>query len=268
MANREALEQTLLALAGGSGLCVAFSGGVDSALLVKVACDAGIDVYAVTFHSTLLPAGDLERAAGQAAIYGARHAVLCVDPLEDDAVRYNGRERCYHCKRAMFLALRDYAAAREIGAVADGTNADDLLEYRPGLRALQELGIESPLARLGFTKAEVRALAAELGLDVAERPSSPCLATRFPYGAELTAKALQRCGDAESVLKVSGFPVVRARIHGDLVRIEVPARDLPDVLERGPGIEEALRRLGYRYVTLDLAGYRSGCYDALGTGEE
>lgn len=255
------LQQKLTALSESGKLCVAFSGGVDSALLVKLACDAGLEVFAVTFDSTLQPASNRESAAAQAAGYGALHEVLWVDPLSQPRVRENNRERCYDCKHALFTALIRYAGERGMTHVLDGTNRDDLDEYRPGLRALRELGIHSPLAELGLRKAQVRELAAQVGLDVAQRPSSPCLATRFPYGALLTPEALQQCARGEAALQALGFPVVRLRVHDLLARVEVPGERLADAVENAQKIEECLRTLGYRYVTLDLAGYRSGCYD-------
>lgn len=267
MAERGKLEKALSALAARGKLCAAFSGGVDSALLVKLACGLGLEVHAVTFDSTLQPAQDAARAARQAAEYGARHLILPVDPLAHPLVRSNSRDRCYHCKRALFAALREYAREQGIDAVIDGTNADDLEQYRPGLRALRELSIESPLARLGFTKKDVRALAEEIGLDVARRPSSPCLATRFPYGAVLTPEALDRCGKAEEWMRALGFPVVRVRVHDGLARVEVLPEMLETAAKTAGKIEEGLRRLGYRYVTLDLAGYRSGCYDQMAEGD-
>lgn len=259
--GRAEIEKELSALARGGKLCIAFSGGVDSALLVKLACGLGLDVHAVTFDSTLQPVGDAARAAAQAASYGARHVILRVDPLTDPAVRENSRERCYRCKYALFAALREYARAHEIGAVLDGTNAGDLKEYRPGLRALRELSIESPLAKLGLDKPAVRAVGLEIGLDVANRPSSPCLATRFPYGAVLTPEALERCGLAEARLREAGFDTARVRVHGDLARIELLPAQIPLAAEKSAEIGGMLRRLGYRFVTLDLEGYRSGCYD-------
>lgn len=259
--GRAALEKELSALAKGGKLCIAFSGGADSALLVKLACGLGLDVHAVTFDSTLQPAEDAPRAAAQAASYGARHIILRVDPLADPAVGENSRERCYRCKYALFAALREYARAHGIDAVLDGTNAGDLAEYRPGLRALRELFIESPLAKLGLDKPAVRAMGLEIGLDVANRPSSPCLATRFPYGTILTPEALERCGRAESLLHSAGFATARVRVHGDLVRVELLRDQIPPAAQKAAEISGMLRSLGYRFVTLDLDGYRSGCYD-------
>ena len=261
MGKLEALKKELAPSAGNQKLCIAFSGGVDSALLVKLACDAGIEVYAVTFDSVLQPIGNGAQAAAQARSYGARHEILWTDLLVDPKIRENSRERCYYCKYALFSALWDYAKKQGIHRVADGTNRDDFKEYRPGLRALKELSVESPLAKLGISKAMVREMAAGIGLDAAKRPSSPCLATRFPYGISLTEEALQRCGNGEKVLHEMGFPVVRLRVHGDLARIEVPKTDFLKAVRAAEEINGALQQFGYQYITLDLEGYRSGCFD-------
>lgn len=257
----QTLTETLTQLAAGGGLCVAFSGGVDSSLLVKLACGAGIPVHAVTFDSTLQPAADAPQAAKQAASYGVKHVLLRCDPLSDEVVRMNRKERCYRCKYALFARLREYAAEQGFAAVIDGTNADDLSEYRPGLRALRELSIVSPLAELGITKAMVREFAAEIGLDVAKKPSSPCLATRFPYDTLLTEQELSRAGKAEELLRGFGFLTVRARVHGELLRIEVPLEQLAQAVQCAGELVPAMRALGFSQVTLDLAGFRSGSFD-------
>ncbi|MCI8757159.1 MAG: ATP-dependent sacrificial sulfur transferase LarE [Oscillospiraceae bacterium] len=261
MDKLEALKKELTAPAENRKLCIAFSGGVDSALLVKLSCDAGLDVYAVTFDSILQPIGNGAQAAAQARSYGAKHEILWTDLLADSQIRQNTRERCYYCKYALFSALWDYAKAQGIMRVVDGTNGDDLQEYRPGLRALKELSVESPLAKLGMTKAMVRAMAVEIGLDAASRPSSPCLATRFPYGTSLTEEALQRCGNGEKALHEIGFPVVRLRVHGNLARVEVPKTQLSKTIQEAEKIIGTLQQFGYQYITLDLEGYRSGCFD-------
>lgn len=259
---RENLTARLLELGGAQKkLCLAFSGGSDSALLLRLACDAGLIVTAVTFDSTLQPAGETRRAEQQARECGAMHFVLSLDPLADERVRQNSRDRCYHCKHALFSALCAYAQAHDAGVVLDGTNADDLGEYRPGLRALGELGISSPLAELGIGKAQVRALSAQMGLATADKPSSPCLATRFPYDMPLESAALMRVSAAEETLHRRGFAVVRVRAHGLLARVELPPARFGDFLTVAPEIDSELKRLGFAQVTLDLAGFRSGSFD-------
>lgn len=261
-AQLDKLTAHLKQLADGRRICIAFSGGVDSALLVKAACDADLDVCAVTFRSTLQPQGETEQAAKQAAAYGARHVILDIDPLSVPEVKSNSRERCYHCKRALFRALDEFSLKEGYASVADGTNADDLNQYRPGLKALRELGISSPLADLGFTKGDVRAMAEAIGLDVAARPSSPCLATRFPYGTDLTPEALARVGRAENALHALGLPIVRVRVLDTAARIEVPYDAMGTLAAAAREAGRALRAEGFSYVMMDLAGYRSGSFDA------
>lgn len=264
LARRRALEEWMDESASDD-VVVAFSGGADSSLVLKLACEAarkqGTRVYAVTVHTALHPVGDLEVARQVAGETGAIHRVIAVDELAAAGITENPEDRCYRCKHYLFSRLKELA--RELGApvVMDGTNADDLKVYRPGIRALAELGIASPLKEAGFTKAEVRALAGEYGITVADRPAAPCLATRFPYGTHLTREAMERVEAAEDYLKTFGFYNVRLRVHGDVARIEVDEAALSVVLENRRAITGHLKGLGYRFVTLDLDGYRSGSYD-------
>lgn len=249
----------------GQGICLAFSAGVDSSLLLQLACQeaaaANAQVQAVIFATQLHPAADVQLARQLCAQMGAVLHVVQVDEFDLPAVRYNAPDRCYHCKKELFSQL--IKQARQLGCQVcmDGTNADDLGQYRPGLRALKELGIVSPLAELGITKAQVRQMAEKLGLCVAQRPSSPCLATRLPYGAEVRPELLRRIEQAETQLKEMGFPVVRVRVHGEIVRLEVPLEQLSQVLSRRASIVECVQAQGFGYVTLDLEGFRSGSMD-------
>lgn len=245
---------------------VAFSGGVDSTLLARAALEAKGrgGVLLVTVDIPFLPRRELGWARRVAELLGARHVVLEAE-LGPEVWR-NPRDRCYYCKKAMMGRVIGYAQSiyREF-TVVDGTNADDLKGYRPGVRALRELGVRSPLAELGFTKAEIRALSKALGLPTWDRPSSPCLATRIPYGEEITLEKLRLVEAAEEVVKrVTGARIVRVRLHGGAVaRIEV-GRDerrlffSEEVMDR---VYEELRRLGIPYAALDLRGYRSGSMD-------
>lgn len=260
------LEQltTYLRQQAARGLCVAFSGGVDSAVVLKLACAASRrPVHAVTFHTQLHPASDLALARRLAAEYGARHTVIEIDEFADPRIMQNPPERCYLCKRLLFTALREYAQQEGLGCLLDGTNADDLTAYRPGLRALSELGVLSPLAELGVCKAQVRQLAQQLGIAVAQRPSAPCLATRLPYGAPITRALLERIDRGEELLKSLGFAVVRLRLHGDVLRIEVPKEALARLLAQAETVVQGLKALGFVYITLDLEGFRSGSMDIL-----
>lgn len=246
-------------------IMVAFSGGVDSSLLLAAACEAAKEwngvVYAATVHTRLHPAEDAPAARRVAEETGAEHLVIEIDELEDAGIQNNPVDRCYLCKKYLFTRLQE--RARECGAavILEGTNADDLLVYRPGIRAVKELGIMSPLAELGLTKAQVRAAAEEYGISVSNRPSSPCLATRFPYGTVLSYEKMRLVDIGESFLKGFGFYNVRLRVHDDTARIEVDEKDIPILLEHRQDILNRIRELGFAYVTADLAGFRSGSMD-------
>lgn len=246
---------------------VAFSGGADSALLLKLACDSakenGRKVYAVTVHSKLHPAKDLETAKKTAEELEAEHIVIETDELKDAGILDNPPDRCYRCKKYMFAKVLETAEKLGVSCVLEGTNADDTKEYRPGLRALEELGIISPLKIADLTKEEVRRLAAHYEIRVSDRPSSPCLATRFPYHTRLSYEELEKADIIEQFIRSMGYGNVRARIHGQMVRIEVDASDIGKlVTERAPLIS-MIRRLGYDYVSVDLEGFRSGSQDAV-----
>lgn len=245
---------------------VAFSGGVDSALVLKLACEAaeghGTDVHAVTLQMPMMPEDETSDAGRAAAEYGAIHQILEIDALTGAGIEDNPKDRCYRCKHFMFSGLREFAQSIGIKTVIDGTNADDMKVYRPGIRALDELGIKSPLRDAGLTKADVRALAAEYGIKAADKPSSPCLATRFPYGTRLTPEALKRAADAEAYLRGFDLYNVRVRVHGDTARIESDEDRLAYLLENRKVIAKKLKALGYGHVSLDLEGYRSGSFDA------
>lgn len=247
------------------GLCLAFSGGVDSSLLLKMAvglaAPKGTPVYAVTFNSRLHPACDLENARRVAGEAGGIHVILDIDELEMEAIRNNPPNRCYLCKRQLFERLREFAAGKGIAALAEGTNEDDLHVYRPGIQAVRELGVESPLAQAGLTKAEVRALAAGYGISAASRPSAPCMATRLPYGAALDYAVLKRIEQGEAFLKGFLNGNVRLRLHGDVARIEADREQLSQAAACAGEIVRGLKELGFLYVTLDLEGFRSGSMD-------
>ena len=245
----------------GQGLCIAFSGGVDSAVVLAAACGTGLPVWAVYFETALHPAREREEAGALAKALGAAFAVITVDEFSEAGIENNPPDRCYRCKRLLFTRLAAFAREKGLGALCDGTNENDLHEYRPGLRAASELGIKSPLAELGLTKRQVRALAEERGLPVSGKPSSPCLATRLEYNTPLTRARIERIEKAEEALKAWGFLSIRVRQHGEIARIEVPKPDLPRLLERREEVCRKLEALGFRYITLDLQGLRSGSMD-------
>lgn len=244
---------------------VAFSGGADSSLLLKLACKYAAEskrkVYAVTVQTKLHPPSDVLLAKKVASETGAIHKVLKIDELTEAGIEYNPPDRCYLCKRAIFEKIRELAKTLEVGTILEGTNADDLHQYRPGIRALRELEIISPLADCGVTKAEVRHLAAELGISVAERPASPCLATRLPYGTRIAYELLEKIDAGEKYLRSLGFYNVRVRVHGDTARIEVDAEDICRIVEQRKELIEHMKTLGFVYVTIDLEGFRSGSMD-------
>lgn len=255
---------------GNEPVCLAFSGGVDSSLLLKLACESarqhGTRVWAVTFDTMLHPACDLENAEKVAGELEASHVVLTIDELEQEELRNNPVNRCYLCKRRLFLKLQEFAAEKGCSVLLDGTNADDLKEYRPGLAALRELGIKSPLAVCGLTKKEVKTLAKKYGISTASRPSAPCMATRLPYGARLDYDLLKRIEEGEEFLRQELFSGgkpgnVRMRIHGDTARLETDAEQFAAVLEKREEIAKRLKALGFTYITLDLEGFRSGSMD-------
>ena len=250
----------LIAILTGCGSAVvACSGGVDSGLLAYAAYLAlGEQMVAVTIASPLETPGQVERAERFAAEAGFLHVTMHVPVLDNPDIVRNPPERCYFCKRGILTQLHTYAAEHGLAAVVEGQNVDDVGDYRPGRRAVQETGTRSPLLESGLTKADIRALAQALGLSIWNLPSSPCLATRIPYGDPLTAPALARIAGAEAFLRELGAEVVRVRAHDDLARVEVQEGDLVRVLEHHGAVVKRLRELGFRYVTLDLAGYRQG----------
>ena len=245
------------------GSCVvAFSGGVDSALLLRVAVGTlrRDKVLAITGRSPSVPSADLDSAAALASEIGAPHEFLATAEFDDPAYVANPTNRCYFCKTELYTRLSRLATERGFNAVLSGTNADDLGDFRPGLQAAVEHNVYAPLADAGIGKAELRALAAELGLSVHDKPASPGLSSRIPYGEEVTPEKLGRIDAAETFLRGLGFRECRVRHHDKLARIEVPPADLArfsDAELRGR-IDARLRELGFQYVALDLRGFRTG----------
>lgn len=244
---------------------VAFSGGVDSSLLLKIACINAAKnktkVYAVTMHTTLHTMNEIESSKETAREVGAEHLIISVDELKEAGIENNPVERCYLCKKYLFQKMLDKAESLGIKTVLDGTNEDDLHMFRPGLKALKELEIKSPLAEGDFTKADVRKLAEEYGLSVSKKPSTPCLATRFPYGSRLSYEEMMKVEKGEDFLKNLGLYNVRLRVHNDIARIEVDKEDIVKIVVYKGAIISYLKELGYRYITLDLEGFRSGSMD-------
>jgi len=238
---------------------VAFSGGVDSGLLCAAAYAAlGERMLAVTVRSPVESLGDVDSAQALAAQVGFALRVIDYDDLTNPDFVANPPERCYICKLARFRLLHDLAAKEGFATLVEGSNADDLGDYRPGRRAVAETGTVSPLQELGFTKSEIRALAKALGLSVWDRPSAPCLATRFPYGSPVTAQGLQQVEAGERYLHDLGFQLVRVRHHGQLARLEVAPDEIERLAALHQSVSDHFKSLGFHYVAVDLTGYRLG----------
>lgn len=241
---------------------VAFSGGVDSTLVLGVARDVlGPErVVALTVASIFYPGWEQDESRCLAAALGVRQEILTCDPLRVPEVVANGPRRCYHCKRTIMGLCLDRAHSLGMEALLDGSNADDRNDYRPGSDALHELGIRSPLTETGLTKSDIRLLSRRLGLPTADKAAYACMATRIPFGRPLTRENISQVEACEGFLHRQGLLNYRARHHGDTVRIEVPEQDLARLVE--PPLRQdlvaACREAGFRYVTLDLEGYRQG----------
>ena len=264
MGDREMLQARMRELVS-EDICLAFSGGVDSSLLLKAAADAaaetGKKVYAVTFDSRLHPSCDLRIARQVAGELGGIHQVMEVDELEQEEIRMNPVNRCYLCKRHLFMTLKKLAGEKGVRRILDGTNEDDMHVYRPGIRALKELGIISPLAELHITKEAVKGMASEYGISVASRPSTPCMATRLPYNTRIDYDVLDRIAQGEAYLRDVLPGNVRLRLHRGIARLEVDNEAFARLLDRRADVVRQLKGLGFTYVALDLEGFRSGSMD-------
>ncbi len=239
---------------------IAYSGGVDSAFLLKAAALSGIRTLAVTGVSPTMPQQDFLDAREAAQGMGIPHRVIETSEVESDDFRKNPPDRCYYCKSELFGRLRGIAGSEGYRHVIDGSNLDDLDDWRPGRRAASEHQVRSPLMEAGLRKEDIRSLSRELDLPTWDKPSSPCLSSRFPYGEPITVDALKRVESAEKFLRSLGFRELRVRHHGDTARIELREEDIFKMLKpeiRLP-VTEKLRALGYTFITLDLEGFRSG----------
>jgi uncharacterized protein len=241
---------------------VAFSGGVDSTLLLKVAQDSlgNKNVLAVTALSPLYPERELQGVKKLIQALGVRHRLIHSNELEIPGFSKNPPNRCYYCKSKLFGELLELARGETIPSVVEGSTLDDDQDHRPGKMAIQELGIRSPLKETGFTKAEVRELSRALGLSTWDKPSFACLASRFPYGEEITEEGLKRVDQAEDFLFGLGFKQVRVRHYGNLARIEILKEEMARFMDGSlrATVVDHLKDMGFRYVTLDLQGFRSG----------
>ena len=240
---------------------VAYSGGIDSTLVAKVAHDVlGSQALAVTANSPSLMPEDFADAKAQAAEMGIAHRVVETSEMDNEQYTSNPVNRCYFCKSELHDTLRPLANELGYPYVVDGLNADDLQDYRPGIAAAKERGVRSPLAEVGITKLEVRELSRQLGLPWWDKPSQPCLSSRFPYGELITTEKLHRVGRAERYMRDLGYRNLRVRSDGETARIELPPAEIPAFVTKVnlPDLVEAFQNLGFAYVTLDLEGYKSG----------
>ena len=242
-------------------VAVAFSGGVDSAFLLKVAHDTlGDRAIGVTARSETYPEFQFQDSAALAGQIGARQVVIDTEELAIPGFQENPPDRCYYCKHELFEKVRAIADRHGIAHVADGSNADDVRDHRPGRRAAAELGVRSPLQEAGMTKADIRRYSKLLGLPTWDKPAFACLSSRFPYGKRITPEAVKQVAAAEEFLRGEGFRQYRVRHHDTIARIELPPEDLPRAVQDDfrRRLVARLKEIGYKYVSLDLEGYRTG----------
>lgn len=260
---QEKYNKLLNILRSTGGLAVAFSGGVDSAFLVYAAHEAlGEKLLVITAVTQSYPRHEAADAAKILQSYGVKHAQIELNQLVIPGFCENGAQRCYYCKYALFSKIKAEAAKHGITAVADGANTDDENDYRPGMRATAELGILSPLRESGFSKQEIRDISKALGIFTWNKPSYACLASRIPYGEEITAEKLSMVEKAEQALLDMGFKEMRVRCHGKLARIEVAENDFAKAAAQRKEISAAVKNAGFLYAALDLEGFRSGSLNA------
>lgn len=246
-------------IADCGSVVVAFSGGVDSSLVAYIAGEVlGEKALAVTSGSASLKRSDLSLARRLAVEWGMPHRVIVTDELANPHYRANPTNRCYFCKTTLYDALADIARSEGYSVIVNGTNTDDLGDHRPGLIAASEHAVRQPLVEAGLCKADVRALAAHLGLDNADKPQSACLSSRFPYGSHITRERLAQVEQAEDVLADLGFREYRVRHHEEVARLEIATGEMAAALELGEELQKRIRACGFNYVAMDVAGFRSG----------
>jgi uncharacterized protein len=260
------LETLKSILAEMESVLISYSGGVDSTFLLKVASDILKDkAIAVTASSEIHPSKELEEAKKNAKMLGVRHFIINTNELDDENFTSNTPERCYYCKKELFYKLIELAKQYGLNYVIDGSNYDDESDFRPGMKAASEFGIKSPLKDGKLTKEEIRLLSKEMNLPTWDKPSFPCLSTRFPYGTKITKEKLLRVESAEDFLARLGIRQLRVRDHGDIARIEVLKEDMHMFLDDAISqeITDKFKALGYMYITLDIQGYRMGSMNPL-----
>ena len=238
---------------------IAYSGGTDSVFLAKTARDTLKDnATAITAASPMYPQKELKEAKQLAKKIGIRHIIIDTGKTQLSSIKKNTENRCYDCKKELFKKLKEIASKNNIPYVLDATNLDDLTDYRPGIKALRELNIKSPLVDAKLTKKDIRHLSKNMGLDTWDKPSSACLASRIPYGTQITKKHLEQIEKSENIIKKLGIKQLRIRHHGTTAIIEVLKKDIPILLKHSKKITRKLKQLGFTYITIDLEGYRQG----------
>lgn len=240
---------------------IAYSGGVDSTLLLYTASTIpGLKIIAYTIKNEMITEDEITEATAIGKIFKINHQVINLHVLSFEAIKNNAPDRCYHCKTVMLKSIISAASVLGIDKILEGSHSGDINDYRPGMKAISELGVISPLRESGFDKNKIYELSAFLKLPTSEKESYPCLATRIPYGTEITADTLKKAELAEKILASFGFTQIRARIHGNLLRIEIAEKMIPEITspELRVKINSALHDAGFAYITLDLQGYRTG----------
>jgi uncharacterized protein len=265
MRENQKLTELIKVLKKMESAVLAFSGGADSAFLLKALRMSGTRTLAVTRSSEIIPVYEISSAKEIAEETGIEHRVLETQELADEEFISNSPERCFFCKAILFKRLTDVALSEGYRFILDGSNRDDTFEFRPGRRAASAYNVRAPLIEAGFSKTDVRGCSRELGLQTWDKPSSPCLATRIPYGQKITRGALRRIALSEDFLRSLGFRQIRVRDHGRIARIEIGEDEIASVLgdDKRKIISEALKSLGYDFISLDLEGYQSGSMDRI-----
>jgi uncharacterized protein len=264
MAAEEKIDILKNRLKKMGSVLVAYSGGVDSTFLLAVASGLPeIDVTAVTASNSMIPQWEVKEARKVAKKLRVKHKIIKTDPLSNPALKNNPSDRCYICKKSIFIKFLNLAQEMGYRYVADGTNYDDLGGYRPGLKALKELGVRSPLAETELTKDEIRKYSKEMDLPTWDMPALACLATRIPYDEEITEPKLKMIDQSEEFIRSFGFKQLRVRYHYPIARIELDTEEIPRILEPGirENVVERLKAIGFDHVVVDLEGYRSGSMD-------
>jgi len=255
----EKLENLKARLQVYKSAVIAFSGGVDSTFLARVAMDVYCDnLLLITASSSTYPFYELEEARSLAALLGIKHRIIISEELEIPGYSDNPPDRCYYCKNELFTKIRYIASQEGYEVVLDGSNADDLKDFRPGMKAKKEMGVISPLADTGFSKSDIRDLSVKFNLPTATKQSYACLASRFPYGEKITKEKLDRVGSAEFEVRKLGFTQFRIRSHENLARFEFIPSEMDKAWDMKGMLIEICQKSGYKYVTIDLTGYRTG----------